>query len=217
MEIIAHFKTDAEKKAFMIGVAFYLGYIAYLKRKLTQDKHISDPEFRTDKQGKPYAIDPNSGETSGLGDKEVKLPPKFNCNEITEFHEKFAKDKGYRATLKSYVLNKFSNQIIDKPKGLPVTDKLKLSRAGLAKTASSIKSDCDWVLPHIADIYLQGEYAGKALPDKGKHPEAKWMHYTNYNINHEGKRYQVRGNVIEKNDGTMEFVHYTVNPITEIK
>ena len=216
--ILAEFRTDPERRAFILGLAFYLGYYTYLERNLVKDEHFEKPIFKYSKEAhKAYAIDPKTGKTSGLGENRPKQTPSFNCSELQEYYDKNASAKGYRATLKSYLLHKFANTEIKNPKGLPIAQKIKFSPSGLAKTASSIKSGYEWVLPRLPEIYLSGVYAGKEAPRDGKHSEAKWIHYTDAVLSNKGKKYKVTGNVIEKNDGSLEFVHYTVKPIVEIK
>ena len=89
MRIIAQFKTDAEKKAFMIGVAFYLGYIAYLKKKLTFD--ANDPHWVTGKKKHhKYKIDDEgiiqSGKLKGQPiDSVSETWEKINNRNRTEF------------------------------------------------------------------------------------------------------------------------------------
>ena len=59
------YKTEAEKKAFMCGLAFYLGYSKVLK--LTYDVFLHNPRFATAENGVRFAYDPETHQTSGLG------------------------------------------------------------------------------------------------------------------------------------------------------
>lgn len=57
MNIKVHFKSNEEKKAFMCGLAFYLGYLKASNKELAFDANTNNPYWITTENGHHYLID----------------------------------------------------------------------------------------------------------------------------------------------------------------
>lgn len=233
MNIITHCKSIEERQAFMMGYAFVLGVMSV--RGLAFDANTNNPYWVTTKSGHHYLIDNNGYIQSGrfknqnVGTLHEEWQKKesnkfsshdyFTSPEIRSFYNLHPehKWKSYKGVLKEYLKNKYSGTKIKSPKGLSVAKIIKFDVVGLSETAARLKSNSDWVLEKLPEIYTKGRYLGSAKPSGAKHSDVKNIHYTQCIFEHNGEIFKVIGNVLEKKGGKFDFVHYAVKPIQKIK
>lgn len=205
-----YYSSDPElQKAYIIGYAYACGQRAakHEKRKAMKDDAEFEAKVKRDKDGK-FANSSSNTQKREVSTK--KLPEIRLKSTLPTFEVQEGKSAAKSATnyMRQYYVNGVKR--INNPKGLPENVSVVFSTRGAKETGTRITFNKADVLPHLKEIYQQGQYLGVGKDGLERHPNVVQFHYTGGKVKTENSTYFVTLCSMEyKND--QDIRHYFID------